>query len=186
MDEFRDLWQNQEVEQVKISTEELRAKASKFQKRIRWRNVREYVAGWIVVVWFGFQAVRATTVIPRISFGLIVAGALYIVWYMHTRGQARGLPPDMGRETCVEFHRRELERQRDLLRDIWKWYLGPLLPGLALLVIWQIVHVRPERRWYSVTYGVLCAVLFWGVGLLNRRAARRLDRQIDELKSLGG
>jgi hypothetical protein len=44
------------------------------------------------------------------------------------------LPAEMGREYGIAFYRRELEKQRDLLRGIWKWYLGPLIPGLALFV----------------------------------------------------
>jgi hypothetical protein len=39
MDDLRNLWQKQEVEEVKmISVDELRVKAAKFQSRIRWRN----------------------------------------------------------------------------------------------------------------------------------------------------
>ena len=38
---------------MRISVEELRAKAAKFNSSIRWRNVREYVAALIIIVWVG-------------------------------------------------------------------------------------------------------------------------------------
>lgn len=183
MDELRNLWQNQEVEEMKMSIEELRAKAAKFQKRIQLRNVREYVACAFVIPSFGWAFIHIPQLVPRISFGLIIAGAVYVVWYLHTRGAVASLPSDMGRENCVTFHRRELERQRDLLRNIWKWYLGPLIPGLALYVIWSIIIAPPARRRFLEAYAVFCVALFWGIGWLNRRGARRLDRQIDELKT---
>ena len=166
-----------------ISIEELRAKAARFQRGIQWRNVREQVACGVVIIAFAAMAIRIPPTIPRISFGLIIAGALYIAWHLQVWGTARPLPSDMGRETCIDFHRRELERQRDLLRNVWKWYLGPLTPGLALFAIWCIVIAPPNRRWFPESYAAFCAAFFWGIGWLNRRAARALDRQIDDLKT---
>ena len=61
MDDPRNLWQTQEVEEMRISVEELRAKAAKFNGRIRWRNVREYVAALIVIVWGGPACGRLLT-----------------------------------------------------------------------------------------------------------------------------
>jgi hypothetical protein len=183
MDELRDLWQHQPVEEMKMSIEELRAKAAKFQGRVRWRNVREFVACGVVIVLFGSAGIHTPQLVPRISFGLIIAGVVYVAWYLHTCGAAASLPSDMGRDGCVTFYRRELEKQRDLLRSVWKWYLGPLIPGMALFFGWMIVNVRPERRWRPAVAAAVGAAVFWGVGWLNRLGSRRLDRQIDELKT---
>lgn len=166
---------------MKISIEELRAKASKFQTRIRWRNLREQAACGLVIVLFASRFFKTPQMVPRISFGLIIAGAMYVAWYLHAWGSAQPLPSDLGRDSCMEFHRRELERQRDLLRDIWKWYIGPFIPGFALFAGWLIVNVPAERRWRPAAFAVGCAAFFWGIGWLNRRAARCLDRQIGEL-----
>jgi hypothetical protein len=182
MPEFRDLWQSQEVEKMEMSIEELRAKALKFQKRIQWRNLRELLAAAFAISGAAFGFVRISATVPRISFGLAITGAIYIVWHLRVRAAATAMPAGLGRDSSVAFYRRELEKQRDLLRNIWKWYLGPLVPGLALLTIWGIFKAPPERRWFPEVYGVCCVALFWGIGRLNHRAACRLDRQIDELK----
>ena len=181
MDEFRNVWQKQEVEEMKISVDELRAKAAKFHSRIRWRNLREQAACLVVVVSFGAMGLKSSQTIPRISFALIVAGAIYIAWHMQRRGAPKSLPADMGRANCVGFYRRELERQRDLLSSVWKWYLGPLIPGMALLIIYGLVIVAPGRRWFAIVYAVFAAVAFWVVGWMNQRAAQRLNSQIAEL-----
>ena len=97
MDDPRNLWQNQEVEEMKFSVEELRAKAAKFERLIRWRNWREYVAGLIVIVWAGMIVWRTPHTIERIGYGLIVVGLIYVMWHLRKWGSARSLPADMGR-----------------------------------------------------------------------------------------
>ena len=92
--------------------------------------------------------------------------------------EATALTPSM------EFYRRELERQRDLLRDIWRWYLGPFIPGLVVFVWGSVRHVKGGQWVKAVPFGVLCVVFFWFVGRLNRRAADKLQRQIEELRGL--
>jgi hypothetical protein len=185
MPEFRDLWQRQELEEMKMSVEELRARASKLQKRIQWRNLREQLASGIVVVWFASMSMKVSATVPRTSFGLIIAGAIYTAVHLYVWGEVRPLPSEPGSQSCIDFYRCELERQRDLLRSIWKWYLGPLIPGLALFVGWGIVTSPPERRWLPELFAFVCVACFWAVARVNSRAARRFDRQIKELTGYG-
>jgi len=182
MDDFRNLWQNQEADEMKISITELRAKAAKFQNRIQRRNLREQLACLFVIIAFGWMFFKSPAAVPRIGFGLIVVGAIYVAWHLWAKGTPNALPSDIGSANCVEFYRRELEKQRDLLQDIWKWYLGPLIPGMAILVIGGILDAPPERRWFPSGYAVFCIALFWGIGQFNFRAARRLTQQMEELK----
>src|SRR5208282_211747 len=133
MDDPRNLWQSQEVEEMKISVEELRAKAAKFNSRIRWRNLREYVAALIVVVWAGTGLWKVPDTVERIAFALVMAGAAYYMWHVKKWGSAMSLPGDLGRADCVRFYQSELAQQRDLVGGIWKWAIGPMIPGLALL-----------------------------------------------------
>ncbi|MCW5979944.1 MAG: hypothetical protein KIT09_17820 [Bryobacteraceae bacterium] len=181
MDDVRNLWQKQEVEEVKFPVDVLRVKAGKFERRIRWRNLREQAACLLVITAFGAMSFKITQTVPRISFALIIAGAIYVAWHIQKWGSPRALAADLGRANCVGFYRDELERQRNLLRSIWKWYLGPLVPGLSLLVLYGIWVAAPERRWFPVAYAVAAAAFFWLIGWLNQRAARQLDGQIAEL-----
>ncbi len=180
MDDPRNLWQSQEVEEMRISVEELRAKAAKFNSMIRWRNVREYVAALIIIVWVGTGLWKVTDTLERIAFALILMGAIYYIWHLWKWGSAMSLPADLGRADCVRFYQSELARQRDLVGSIWKWAIGPLLPGFALLNTYLIVFPPSSRR-FSVVVAVLQAALISTVIWLNRRSARRLDRRIKEL-----
>lgn len=186
MDDPRNLWQTQEVEEMRISVEELRAKAAKFNSRIRWRNVREYVAALIVIVWVGIGLWKVADTVERIAFALMLAGAIYYVWHLWKWGAAKSVPADLGRADCVRFYQSELARQRDLVGSIWKWAIGPIMPGLALLNTYLIMFPPASRR-FSVVSAVLQAALVSTIGWLSLRAARRLDRRIAELdRELGG
>ncbi|MBV8550323.1 MAG: hypothetical protein JOY54_03405 [Acidobacteriaceae bacterium] len=183
-DNMQQLWQDQEVEAMRIPIEEIRRRATAFQGKIQRRNLREYLACVVVIVGFTYLFTTIPEAGPRISFGLIIAGTIYVAWHLLTQGAASSVPADMGRVSCLEFHKRELERQRNLLGSVWRWYLGPLIPGIAAMIIGSIISSPPERRWFQYAFAAFAAALFWGIGDINKRAARRLDRQIEEIRSL--
>lgn len=178
-EDLRNVWQNQTVEANQMSLDELRRKAGKFQARIRNRNLREYTASVFVVAAFGYYIWCFPQL--RLGSGLIIAATLYMVYNLHKRGAAKAVPAALGLGTCRDFHRRELELQRDLLRDIWKWYLLPFAPGLLAFVAVPVMHLSPEKWLRVVPFILLCAAFFYAVASLNQRAAAKLQRQIDEL-----
>lgn len=183
------IWQNQKGEGIRMSVDDIRRKAKKFQSKILWRNAREYVAALVVVVFFLYDFGRTTDVLTRAGFGLIIAGMLYLVWQLHRRGSSRSVPEEMGLASGVQFFRRELERQRNLVASAGKWYLGPLMPGWVVLMValgrTNPGHVRHFALFFTV-FNLVAASFFLFVWRLNLRAARRLQRQIDELDTLGG
>lgn len=181
MDDPRKIWQTQEVEEMKFSVEELRAKAAKFQHRVQRRNLREYVAALVMIVFFGFAYRNTPQIIPRIAFAWLIAAAIFYIWYLRRRGSMRRIPADIGSADCFRFYRNALEKQRDLLRNVWKWVLSPIIPGLAVLAIYNITSVSPAKRWQQVGYVLFEAAILSTVVWLNMRASRRLDRRIAEL-----
>jgi len=187
--EMKELWQSQKTEGVRMSVEQIRLSAGKFQRRIEWRNAREYVAALVVAAFFGFQMIRGGDLLTRAGFGLIIAGVCYVIWHLHAKGSGRPLPEDVGFASCIEFQRRELERQRHLLRSVWRWYLGPIIPGLAVLIA-AFARANPGHlKHFDVilaAYVLVIAAAFVGIARLNERAACRLQRRIDELNELSG
>lgn len=184
----RELWQSQKTEGVRMSIAQIQANAGKFQHQIQWRNVREYVAAIAVVLFFGYEFVRGRGLFVRIGFALIITGTIYVVGHLHFKGAGRPLPRDVGLSSSIEFQRRELERQRDLLSSVWRWYLGPLVPGLAVLIVafWRANpgHLKHMGLFAAIYAGVVAAV-FLGIAKLNSSAARRLQREINQLDEDG-
>jgi hypothetical protein len=181
MDELQALWQAQPAPAKQFSPEEIREKAARFQRTIRFRNLREYVAAVFVVVVFSGFAWTANTWLSRIGPALIVLGTLYIGFQLYTRAA----PGNAGvTESCIDFHRRELERQRDLLRTVWRWYLGPLVPGLFLMLLDRLIEAWAGGGFApaaAVGSAVIVVLVFVGIWWLNAVGARKLQREIDAL-----
>lgn len=183
-DNIQQVWQSQPTEGVRMSTEQLQAGATQFQRRIQRRNLREYLASAAVVLFFAYQFRHGGDPLACVGAALLIAGTLYVAWSLHAKGSSRSLPGDAGLMSLIEFQRRELVRQRDLLRSIWRWYLGPLVPGFALL-IFAFGRANPAHYPFMglviAVYVAVVAAVFFGIAMLNKIAARRLQRQIDEL-----
>lgn len=188
-----DLWQQNSGQPPHFTPEELRARTSRFERTIRRRNLREYIAAAFVLGVFLYYAWIFPTLLLRVGCGLLIAGTAYVISQLHRRASARPAPANMGLQNCLGFQRSELARQRDALNAVWSWYLLPFLPGMAvfLLGLFQFTknvteaagrpfHVAAALAGFSIVVVCITAV-FILIGVLNYRAANRLQTQIDEL-----
>jgi hypothetical protein len=166
------IWQDQPAEGITISMEDIRQKAGRFERRIHHRNQREYLGAVVVAVMFGFYFFKFPDPLTRAGCLLVFAGTAYVVAQLYHRSSPRTLPGELGLTGSVDFYRRELVRQRDLLRSVFSWYLAPLLPGLLLFTRGRIPII------------VVDLLVFGGIWWLNQRGADRLTRQIEELDRL--
>jgi hypothetical protein len=190
--DIQDLWQSQPTELPRISLEDLRGKTHKFERKIFWRNIREYAAGAFVVVCFGFYEWKFPALLLRIGSGLVIAGTIYVMFQLHRRASCHSAPADMGLSTGIEFYRKALERQRDALRGIWSWYLLPFVPGFAVFFTGTAVSQWTSHpvgmasllKGYGIVVGLVAAV-FYAIWKLNQRGADKLQAQIDEMNALG-
>jgi hypothetical protein len=170
-----------------MSLDEIRRKARGYQARIRFRNSLEYAAVVFITLFFSHTIWTVHHLVMQVGAGLCIAGGWYMAWQLYQRGAARAVPADLAADTCLGFHRGELVRQRDLMRERGAWYLGPLIPGLAVLTIGAGLanpgHLH--RAWaFLGGYSALVAVAFLVVRRYHLRCMRRLQTQIDELDSL--
>jgi hypothetical protein len=191
-DELAGLWQDQKLEGKKMALEAIRKKTGKFERAIRNRNLMEYAAAALVVAGFSRTILHAENNFVRAGSVLVVAAAIYVVYALYTRGSSQHLPGDAARMTLVQFHRSSLERQRNLLEDIWRWYILPFVPGLLLNMVGFAARdgalLNPHRTLEQARHGLNIAAFtlfmfgfFFLVAALNKRAARKLQRKINEL-----
>src|SRR5436309_14134305 len=117
-DAMKQIWQTQKVEGTVMSLDEIRARARRFQRKIHMRNIREYAAAAVVVVFMTMGPLRSTPQLERVAALLCIAGVLYVVYRLHRFGSASGTPGELGLTNSLEFYRRQLERQRDLGRKV--------------------------------------------------------------------
>jgi hypothetical protein len=155
--------------------------------------VREYVAAVFVVAAFTNYIWRFPSPLVRLGCILVIMGTLFVVYTLHQRGSARTLPAESASHSCVEFHRRELQRQRDLLRSVWTWYLLPFIPGIVVFNLGLYLrkmqqpnasaHAGRIATVFAAT-AVVYALVFIGVGKLNSWAAGKIQREIDALDAI--
>ncbi len=172
-----------------LSIDTLPAHARLFQTHIRWRNVRESLAA-LIVVFFNVRALfEPAAGVERAAQWLLIAGALFVVLFMYIRAGARPVPAEANIQEILQFHLREIARQRDILRLVPLWYLLPLVPGVvaANLALGGRQNTSPSAL--LIALGVVVALgavaaAFAFIWWLNRAGARFLDGQLKEVQAL--
>ena len=180
------LWRSQPADTHLPSVAELQARARAFDRKIVWRDRIEYAASLLVIIVFAWVAVLIPEPSFRIAIAAIVIGvgiSCFNLRRHHKRNAANA--PDPSRD-CIAYLRYGMERQRDMLRSVGRWYIGPLLPGTALffaVIFFEMSKLIGPLAAFAgmiLPLFISCAI-FAGVWWVNRRAARKLDEKIAAL-----
>lgn len=182
-------WQNAASEASFSDPATCAARASKFERTIRRRNLIEYAAGAFVIVLFTASSAGAASKgewLIALSMALTVVGAVIVLLGLRRRASNLDRRPE---DPCVLHLRRQYERQFEALRDVPKWYLGPLIPGLALFYFAVTLGTAEVTGWLEALRGIAWPVvatigLFGVIALANWIAARSLRRKIEEIDAL--
>ena len=157
-----------------LSLDTLSDHARLFQKVIWWRNARESLAAVVVLLLNTRDLWRADSQLARTGNALLIAGMLFIIWFLHFRAGSRAVPGHAEAKDVLRFHQREIARQRDILRAVPLWYLLPFVPGMVAIAAnkWETSSAAGALVGVPVIIGVFALV--WR---LNVWAARGLDRR---------
>ncbi|KQY35746.1 hypothetical protein ASD21_01240 [Caulobacter sp. Root1455] len=168
-----------------MSLAEIHQKARTLKSKVLWRNVREYAASVVVILFFAPVLLHRESWMMQAGAALIIAATIFVGWQMHRR-TGMGAIPEAG-EALRDFHRQTLIRQRDALRSVGRWYMAPFAPGMVLLMMGRWFQSHVEGRSLAMDHlGILLAsafvvLVFGGVWWLNQLGAKRLQKQIDAL-----
>ena len=194
--ELAELWHSQQLEGKELSMEEVHGKVSTFERKIRIRNGIEYAAAVVVLFGFCYQMFEGENVYIKAGALLVMLAALFVVYFLHTRGSATDMPEELGRAASLDFYRASLVRQKDLLQSVWKWYLLPFVPGVAVMLFGAAVRdgailnqpspIGDRGAATSVAsiliFAGIIAAFFFFIAALNKRKARKLQAELDALK----
>lgn len=184
-DPLQKLWSRQNQEPFQMSLADIHTRATRFQSTIRWRNAREYIAGAFVFSFFAWVAATDDNTLVCVGAVLIATASAFVNWNIYRRGRAAPKAAlDMARN-FFDFHRAELVRQRDTLRTVWRWYLGPYVPGLLIFLAGASfgdpdVPLGMELAKFALGAGIGGAV-FASIGWVNAEVAKRMDGEIGAL-----
>lgn len=182
-DPIADLWVQQHRNAAAPDRDALAQTSVRLRRRVRRRDLTEYVAGLLAAAIFVHLAIYAQDWGVRVGCAAIVLGTsatLFNLWRRRPHG------PENYEAAGVDYHRAQLVHQRDVLASVWRWYLAPVVPGMMILVVaigrTAGQHMSTGAAVLAMSTAVLPVVaVLWGIHKLNRAAARRLQKTIDAL-----
>lgn len=184
MKKLQDHWKDQEMTTISPSLDDLRRREAEIGSITRRRNIREYVAGGVAAAFLAVMSVgtlvRGETpadFVMAAGLLMLVAGMMLAGWHLFRNSR----PVERDLAVSGRAHlRARLEREHRLLAGAWLWYVGPTLPGFALIYLgaWMI---NPGKPLFVVVAGGLTLALMVGIVLANRHAARIIEREMRKL-----
>ena len=185
----RSVWQNQRTEGIRMSIQEVRRKAEKFEKKVFWENALNYFVGLIGAAFMAYCLVwdrYPKDMLIRLGLSLTVAGVLYVLWRIHKRSPSRRVPAELGVVSCLDYYRKELENRRDHYLSFWK-DIGPAIPGVVILLVAK-ARIHPSHlqhpEWVLAGVATVSALVVWLFWRQSTLCARKLQHEIDALDAL--
>ncbi|MFN2100702.1 hypothetical protein [Altererythrobacter sp. MF3-039] len=184
-----ELWAQQETGSTFTDPGELKMKTNQFAKKVRRRNLREYVAGILAIGIFMPATLFFAHIgdhIMALGTGLAVIGITFVLAMLYFFGSMEEPWPE---DDCRSHLRGQLVRQRKALHGIPLWYLAPLAPGAIIVMFAGVSKQAASAGWQVAIMDSLVSILFFlavfgAAWWLNWRAVRQLDRQIAEIDEL--
>jgi hypothetical protein len=143
--ELIQMWQSDTYPQpgdLSALTRRLSDSVRQFDRRIFWRNVMEYGAGVIVVIWSAFQIASGERMLfaPLTSMG----AALFILTYIWKQHRAiRPMDPLSSANDYRVALLDRLDRQIRLIRGVRYWYVLPCWIFFVTVLVSGILRGRP-------------------------------------------
>jgi hypothetical protein len=183
----RKIWQDQPTERIKMSLDDIRRKAQKLHAKARMAAIAWIGIGIFLSAAFGRSSAHARELLPRMGWGVLSLWGLYGAWQAYQWIWPGRLAADATLATSLDFYRKELERQRDYGRQIWRRSgVAAAFLGAALVVAPGLIQVvkTPALLPNVAPFFVLLFVWLVSFLVLRARKQQKLQQEIDELNAM--
>ena len=180
--ELRSLWQKtlpggMDAAQV---AREIASKVEKFDRRIRWRNLREYAAGAILIAYFSFKLRDPSLRLTAAAGIAVVVFVMAYLWRSHR--QLLPLDPAADARAYQAALLARYDRQIRLLSRVKYWYVLPLYLWMLLNILITVPSQQTARRIRAV---LVVTALSASVAWLNEGwAAKKLKEKRKKAEAL--
>jgi len=119
-------------------------------------------------------------------FAIALAWSLAGLYFLNRGMWSAVMPGDAGLSTGLEFCRREIERQRDLVRRVLLWTFGPIMLTIGTFILALAMVSTKDRGLFPNGLPFLIAIVVWifAYFTIRVREQRELQREIDELNDI--
>ena len=189
--EFKQMWQESAFPQPADASEIVRQIANtvqRFDRKIFWRNFREYAAGGIMLVVFAYGAAFDRGRIVSMIGVAAMSFVLVYMWWKHR--DIKPLDPSADARAYQTALVARFDRQVQLLRNARYWYFLPLYLLILAMTTTNAMH-RPAQipPWahaiiLAASLAFVTALFIWLARLNERHAVRLLTEAKKQVESL--
>jgi len=184
----RNIWLNQPTETSTVTIKLIQQKSRDLRARTRKKLVGSIVGPLGVGLFCAFST-KAFGPLPQVLQPMFAVAFLWSVagLYFLNRGiWSLTAPTDMGSSTGLDSCRREISRQRDLVRRILLWSFGPLLLAIGTFILALAMVSTPQRSIFPNGLPFLILLVIWIASyfMLRLREQRGLKRELEELNDI--
>jgi uncharacterized membrane protein YfcA len=175
-------WQSQPEAEAEMNASDIRVKSELFTARATAQMRLGAIALAVVVIGNILEMALESDEMERIGSGLTILAVAFVAFDYFRRKRRDSAASPSGALDSRSFYRAALLRQRAQLGQFWWRWVLPFVPGISLSVFGRSI-VAPRSPGQYLVMGLLLAVLLGGIALVNRREARKIQDEIDELDS---
>jgi hypothetical protein len=180
------LWQSQALDAPRITLAFVLHQSDALRRRTRKDVASTYIATAAGMAYFGWKCAESFSAEPLLSLAtaLWIAAALTGLLLVRKLFASQVQPAELGVLDALKFYRRQLERQRDAGRGVWRWLPLLFVPGHMMLFASYFIEITPIP-WRAIIFAAVLIVLgTWIAIVMIEREARRIQKEIDALDSL--
>ncbi|MBL8227205.1 MAG: hypothetical protein JNL98_01955 [Bryobacterales bacterium] len=163
--ELMNLWQDH-ILQPPVNTQALidsmAERMKQFDRRVFWRNFREYAAGIVLVPVFLKVTLEGKTALEVAAGAFSVLSVLFVMCYLwRTQQQQKPLDPSLDLRDYQAALLARYDRQIALLKSVRYWYVLPLWASAITLVA-----VKARDPWSRRVGGFAAAMTLLSAGVV--------------------
>jgi hypothetical protein len=184
----KNIWLNQPTEIPTMTLKLIQQRSRDLRARTR-RKLLGTLAGPLAAGLFyayGMKEFASLRQVLQPLFAFALAWSLAGVYFLNRGMWSAVMPADAGLSTGLEFCRREIERQRDLVRRVLLWTFGPIMLTIGTFILALAMVSTKHRGLLPNGLPFLGAIVVWifVYFIIKVREQRDLQREIDELNDI--
>jgi hypothetical protein len=187
-DRPKDIWLNQPTETPTMTLKLIQQRSRDLRSTTR-RKLFGALVGPVataILYVFGMKEFTALRQTLQPLFAAAFAWSLAGLYFLNRGMWSAVMPADAGLITGLEFCRREIERQRDLVRRSLVWSFAPIMLAMGAFILALAMVSTKAKGLFPNGLPFLIAIAVWifAYFIIRLREQRELQRGIDDLNDM--
>ena len=185
---IKTVWQNQPTETHPMTSGLFEQRSRDLRTKTRRKLIGTLAGPLAAGIFYGysmkeFAGLRQAIQLP---FAFALVWSLAGLYFLNRGMWSAVMPGDAGVSTGLEFCRREIGRQRDLVRRVLVWSFGPVMMAIGTFIVALAIVSTRERGLFPNGLPFLTLLVVWIVSwfVIRLRDQRELQRELDELNDI--